>query len=1827
MSTPSAVRKKRNTALKSIARLADRLKDLEGKVPESTTFDLAKDLDKKLTNLDEEVRKQHSKLIDLIDEEEEDTLQAEQGVLDQHDDELAALNIRIKQLILASSASVNSGYRKSTSRKLSRIERSLQALSDDVKPLTDPADIVVVRQHDERLQGLKSELKDVSDSLLDMELEDTDDLCTLQGRLEKLAFDCLLILKRLSSSHPTPATSTPVDGKGVRLPKLDAPTFDGKLVNWRPFWDQFSIAIHDRSSLSKAEKLAYLRNSLKDGPAKGVIEGLSESGDFYDEAIESLKARFDRPRLIHQSHVQMIVEAPVLKEGTGRELRRLHDTVQQHLRALKAMSYEPSGPFITSMLELKLDSTTRFEWQKFSQDIAGVPHFERLLEFLDLRAQASESLPTNPRKNIPRANDPPRKGVGKSIPSFAANAAEPHGSHGDVCPVCKNPKHPLYTCAQFKALTHDQKMAVLKSHDFCINCLRPGHFVKQCSSTSRCRTCQKPHHTLMHIDKAVNTPEDPPPERKPSEDLPACAISGVIPGSLLMTCRVLVQGSDGSKMEARALLDSASSASFVSERLTQSLHLSRFRRNVRILGVAGLSHDSPTQSFTHFVISPLQADKTISVTAVIVPRVTCDLPTQPVQMRTEEWSHLADLTLADPDFGRPGTVDILLGVDIFAEVVRQGRRMGGPGSPSAFETDFGWVLAGETNAKTNSHLTIAANHTTVATGDDLLMKFWAREESAVEHANLSPEERAVVKHFEQHHTRTSDGRFVVPLPKKPHSKPIGESRSQAVRRFKSLERSLRTRGLSDDFNVVIEEYFQKSHAELVPPADLEKPVSEVFYLPMHVVRKESSTTTKIRAVFDASALSSSGVSLNDTLMVGPTIHPPLVDVLLRFRMHRVALTTDISRMYRAVLLDESDKDLHRFIWRRNDTEPLRDYRMTRVTFGVSASSYAANMAVKQNAADLALEYPLALKTVCESFYVDDGLTGADTVEGAISLQQQLQESFSRGGFLLRKWNSSNPAVLEHLPDELKDAQSLCSLPDSKEYTKTLGIEWNTVMDHFRLTIAKLPSISSNSDVTKRFLISDVAKTFDVLGWFAPCTIKMKILFQQLWELKLDWDDPVPESVRDDWTRWRAELSLLATKYIPRCYHNKETSIASMELHGFSDASEQAYGAVLYLRIECTDGSTEVTLVLSKTKVAPIKRLTIPRLELCGAHLLANCLHHAKSVLSIPATQTYAWTDSTIVLNWLARSPKRFKTYVGNRVSNILELVGVEHWRHVSGVENPADCASRGLFPSELLDHSLWWHGPDWLRLPSSQWPGQSQLPESSVPEEEREISLHLQVHDKAPIIPLDRYSSYSHLKRVTAWVLRFVRNCRAAVANRSMSHLTTQELWNAEVYWLSVGQGQHFSKEVGDISNGHVLHRSSPLIALRPYLDADGLLRVGGREGNSNRAFSSQHPVILHGAHPITRLIVRSEHLRLLHAGPTLLSCSLNRRYHILVGRKVVRSVTRACVICRRRAARPQRQQMGQLPLERVMPDAVFSRVGVDYAGPLLLKLGSTRKPTVVKAYVCVFVSLSVRAVHLELVSDLMTDAFIACLRRFMARRGKPTLIWSDHGTNFVGANNHIRELCKFLESQKAQKVVSEFCAQQSVQWQFIPEHAPHFGGLWEAAVKSFKHHLHRIVGNVRLTFEEMTTVLAQIEACLNSRPLVSLPPDDDGIDALTPGHFLVGRPLTALPDPALAFRSMSILSRWHLCQALVRHLWQRWSVEYLSSLQRVSKWRHPSRNLRVGDIVVLREDNVTPMNWPIARVMKTHPGQDGLVRVVTVKTSTGTYRRPVVKTVLLLSD
>ena len=555
MSNPSAsdLRKKRGVVRRSITNLGKHLTELGELSDRAEANCHAQRLSSRLTTLDSKFRSLQYQLMSMIEEEDTSTIETEQSSLDKHDTDVDTLSVRIQQLLVATNpnSSVFPDKRVSLSRNLTFLEESLRSIDVAVNSLSpETEDLALVQQYQEELTDLKSELSTCRESLSLLELTEEDELRVKYTQLKTLHFNCCHKIKGILNSNVLSSSTSHTSGdtKGLKILKLEAPTFDGDILNWTRFWEQFTISIHEHSSLSDAEKFAYLQHSLKEGSAKGVIEGLAGTGEHYSKAIECLKARYDRPRLIHQSHVKMILETPSLKDGSGKELRRLHDVLQQHLRALDAAESEPLSQFVTSIIQLKLDSSTLFEWQKHTQSTTEVPTFERILEFIDLRARASE-ITTPTIRRTPKVENPTRK----AIASFVANSG-PSSGH---CVVCKSEKHPLYHCSRFKEMSHHRKLSVVRNHNLCMNCLKNGHFLKNCKSCHHCRTCQKPHHTLLHTDA--------------QEPLPAIVSSntatGIVPGTLLMTCQVFIKAPDGSNVKVRALLDSASSSSFVSERL------------------------------------------------------------------------------------------------------------------------------------------------------------------------------------------------------------------------------------------------------------------------------------------------------------------------------------------------------------------------------------------------------------------------------------------------------------------------------------------------------------------------------------------------------------------------------------------------------------------------------------------------------------------------------------------------------------------------------------------------------------------------------------------------------------------------------------------------------------------------------------------------------------------------------------------------------------------------------------------------------------------------------------------------------------------------------------------------------------------------------------------------------------------------------------------------------------------------------------------------------------------------------------------------------------
>ena len=565
--------------------------------------------------------------------------------------------------------------------------------------------------------------------------------------------------------------------------------------------------------------------------------------------------------------------------------------------------------------------------------------------------------------------------------------------------------------------------------------------------------------------------------------------------------------------------------------------------------------------------------------------------------------------------------------------------------------------------------------------------------------------------------------------------------------------------------------------------------------------------------------------------------------------------------------------------------------------------------------------------------------------------------------------------------------------------------------------------------------------------------------------------------------------------------------------------------------------------------------------------------------------------------------------------------------YVQSSSNPADVISRGLTADKLTISSLWWQGPEFLSLPEKQWPNSKYTTTISENlEQSHSYNLATETTETTEIFPITNYSSITKLKRIVALCLRFKNNCLSHKSNHTVGHITTIESDYALKIILKLTQKVYFNKEIQTLLSNKLLNRKSFLLSLTPFVDNDGLLRVGGRLQLSKYQYNKRHPILLPKNDHLTNIIFIHEHKRLLHASPKLLLNSIRETYWPISGLNTAKRIVRECVTCCRFKANTHKELMGSLPQERVSYTHPFYSTGVDYAGPFILKNDVARSKKTFKGYVCLFICMATKALHLEIVTALSTDAFMAAFKRFIARRGTPCHIFSDNGTNFHGAKNELAKLSEFFKAHSND--LKSMMSNEGIEWHFIPPYAPHLGGLWEAAVKSTKFHIKRVLKELVLTYENFYTVIAQIESILNSRPLTALTTDPNDCEALTPAHFLIGRSFTNIPEPSLLLIPVNRLNLYQHMQKVVQDFWRKWSLEYINQLQQRTKWKHKSDSpVKIGSLVLLKEDHLPPARWHLARITQLHPGQDGVTRVVTVKSANNESRRSITKICVLPVD
>ena len=1632
-----------------------------------------------------------------------------------------------------------------------------------------------------------------------------------------------------------PSVASTPTGTRVKLPKIVLPRFSGNVMQWPSFWDSYNSSIHRNETLSEVDKFNYLR-SLLERTAYEAISGLTLSAVNYQEAIEILQKRFGDKRMIVAKHMETLLHVEVVTSDHNlRELRKLYDTVEAHTRSLRALGVDPKsyGVMLSSVLLSKLPPDLRLLVSRRMSTEEDLD-LDGILELFEQELMARERS-VNPSQRPAR-----RQERGRQSTLFA-------GTQEPKCCYC-DLQHSSSNCTSVGSIS--ERKHLLRSNGRCYNCLRKGHLVRACRSQSKCQNCRGKHHTsiceksnqpdkvpsLAQKKETPTTPLDPAvPAFVPTANSLCCDLKKTV---LLQTAIVLVQNPARPEkfVELRLLLDSGSQRSYLSERAKEMLGLETIREQALSIATFGSKVEQLKVCPVVEVQLQLKGYTSMQLILCVVPTICEPLACQPISVCVQQHETLNGLDLADQSDGQTNLqVDLLIGSDYYWDIVT-GSICKVKNGPTAVHTKVGWVLSGPTpsNGSDSCSVNLTTTHVLRAESiqseqfslDEQLRAFWD-----LETLGIKEKEPTLYDNFMKHVVFRS-GRYRVSLPWKEFHDPLPDNFALSVKRLHGLLRKLRQDpDILREYDRTIREQLKNGIIEAVPR---DANSTKVHYLPHHAVLRRDKTTTKLRIVYDASA-SSEGPSLNDCLQKGPRFNQVIFDLLIRFRSYRIALTGDVEKAFLMIEVENQDRDVLRFVWIddiHKEEPQLQEYRFTRVVFGVTSSPFLLNATIKFHLESFSKTDQTTVERLLQSTYVDDIVAGADTEDEAYQLYTRAKELFRCGGFNLRKFltNSSelqqridlNEGTLSDSPVDVSSetyAQATLgsqSLGASNE-CKILGVTWDHTTDCLRFDVISLAQIADNLSPTKRNLVSLIGRFYDPFGILSPVIVRFKLLFQKLCQAKIDWDESLPPTLLQEWRELIATLHEGTPIIVPRCYFNGLSENATATLCGFCDASTQAYAAVVYLKLE-TATEARITLVAAKTRIAPLQAQTIPRLELLSALLLSRLMVSVMTSLkpTLYISGTHCYTDSQVALYWIKGTTKEWKPFVQNRVSEIRRNVHSDLWGHCPGKSNPADLPSRGLSVLETSVSQLWRHGPEWLCCgtdPQLEMEPLHQMPKDCLcelkghPKTYIALTCAATANDIGELIDIKRFSTLHKLLRVTMQVLK-------AIQLFSRTHCDDQEsalLSKAELLWVHNSQRSFLSRK----------EFSSYQRQFRLFLDDKDVWRCEGRLTNVELPYEVKNPVLLPREHPFTELQVLEAHNRVFHDGVKETLTELRSKFWIPRARSLVRRLIHQCVQCRRFEGRPFKPPPPPpLPRFRVVEDPAFTHTGVDFAGPLQVR---TCKDSTQKMWICLFTCYVTRAIHLEVVPDQTTQAFIRCLKRFCSRRGVPSRFISDNGKTFKSA-------AKYLEGMFTDSSVIEHLHKMSVEWLFNVERAPWWGGAFERMIRSTKRCLYKAVGRAQFGHDELVTVLTEIEAILNSRPLSYVSAEDTD-EPLTPSHLLIGRRILNLPDHLSRLEdpddedyspdSSHFARRMKHLSNILNHFWNRWRSEYLGELREIHA--HTAKNqsktepshVSVGNIVIVYDEHLPRGLWKLGRIVSVMKGRDGQIRGATVKTTSSDGR------------
>lgn len=1677
--------------------------------------------------------------------------------------------------------------------------------------------------------------------------------------------------------HNDPDESTPLEREYTQNQVLGAafralqdkglkelPTFNGENVfDWPLFIGEYN-RVNREYEISPYKNLARIRKALQ-GKARDAVYPLLNDPENIPTILNILQMNFGRKEWVMSAVMKKIQNLPTVAENDIENLRSLYSQVlsayhtARNVNGLKFLD----NPQLILHLGDKLSPFSKNEWNRHKAslvkygDEVSIETFIRWLEG-ELEVGFASYNPLAKFKTQSKAPIPEKKKVmNHSDGDQRAKADTPKNGKFGKCQLCSSKDHSHLTrCDKFKKLHIDERRTTARTLKTCFNCLGYNHSASKCEKETRCKTCEAKHHSMLHKDRKESSGEqaksfpnfdaeeeadstnefedtaesEPEPEPEPFEDAETGEDSSEmeqhyanfkVDNTLLRIGLVKLYGPNKTSTEA-ALFDDGSQSTMMESNLADELGLDGVVSPVTYQWTGKVVKHHPDSKKVNLRISGAAKGSKVYDLRQVRTISNLSLPRQ--EFNIEKIMKIypnIDLEKLKDTKGR--FPRILIGSDNAGLIVPRKTFSYKDDGLQLTRCNLGWTIHGLIDPKaTRKETTLGIHFASTKDNDENLEKL-VEDMYKVENFGISNQTSRLSKDDERaleimERTLSKVGnRYEIGHLYRYENIEFPESKTVALRRLHFIEKKMDSDpALSKEYCDKIENYLTKGYARKLPREEMALS-KRTWYLP-HFAVYNVNKPGKLRLVMDAKA-KSHGVSLNDLLLKGPDFVPSLVSILWRARLKKIGFMADIAEMFHQVNIRPEDRCSQRFLWRgtRRDGDP-DEYEMMAMMFGAVSSPSQAQYVKNFNARQLESTYPGVTRAITLQHYVDDYLDSTDTVEEAINLIKAVCATHNNGGFRLMKFLSNSQTVQESIPVEER------AIPAESGIERVLGLKWNLNSDEL-ITSCNIPSIevwmtTTTKSPTKREVLKTMMSIFDPLGLAQPLIIQLKILFQDLWRKKIHWDDKIPAEIVDRWNAWITQASSTVEVKVPRYYFPIAARISAAELHTLCDASDKACCCVMYLRIEI-DNQYYLSLVGSKTKVAPLKHLVVPRLELQSC-VMGSCMAKTfQEEIKIPITKKKFYTDSKIVMNWLSTS-ERLNAYVAARVSKIFNEsdTTIDDWMWIPSKMNTADLGTK---EKDRIDWQHWHNGPSFLLQPDDQI---QKMPELSKKEsisfhEELTETIFVGVCQKSidSLPDITRFSKFNRLIRATAYALKMAQNLETPKKDQPKElTIDVADIQRARKMWFQKVQHEVFLEEIHDLKSQGFVKRSSPLYTHSPFL-SKGLLRLKGRIQDDN--FEECNPIILPGKHYFTTLLIRFYHEQNLHVGVSAVINNLRQTFDIIRCREAVKKVFRDCLMCRVLRAKPRVPEMGELPIERSTPFVnTFQFTGLDYFGPVIVTVGRRHE----KRWVALFTCLTTRGCHTEVVHSLSTKSAIMAIQRFMNIRGVAKKIFSDNATCFRGADAELRTFIQSLQSNE--QSINDTLSIKGVEWHFIPPAAPHFGGAWERKVQSIKKGLTVALKEIYPTDEVLNTALAEVVNIVNNTPLSEVSTEAGEPRALCPNDILMGRANNTQFD--VEFEESNLTDKsWRPAQVIADRFWKRWKVEVRPLLQ-FRKKNQDDRNykeLKVNDVVLVMDDAAKRNLWPKGIIKTVYYGpRDKKVRTVLVETPNGTYKRPTCKIILI---